>query len=344
MAIKTYEGRNWVLYGGADCVEAMAQMEDNSIDFAVYSSPFSSLYVYSDSSRDLGNATSHEDFFKGFSFFAKELYRVMKPGTVVCDYVKDLIMYQGSSETGESGLYPFSDMAIQAYRDAGFQLRARTTIWTDPQRERDKTNAERLLYGNLEKNSRVAGVGNPEYIVVMRKESVGLKSGDPVNHAVNKWGDDKWQADAETIAKSQAELLLKRGMIDGVSPELLHGLARSAKFPLDKWTQWASPVWLTNHTHDVLNSRFKGHERDEKHLTPTPLTYIERVMKLYSAPGDIVYDPFAGIGSTGVIATKNMRKYIGTELKPEYAERGARFIREAEKEQGNMFSVMDEAE
>jgi len=78
--VKTWEGKFWKLYN-ADCVEIMAQIEDNSIDFAAYSSPFSSLYVYSDSERDLGNAHSHDDFFVGFGFFERELFRIMKPGS-----------------------------------------------------------------------------------------------------------------------------------------------------------------------------------------------------------------------------------------------------------------------
>jgi len=333
-----YEGRNWALYN-ADCIEVLAQMPDDSVDFSVFSSPYSSLYIYSDSERDMGNATSHDDFFVHHGFLAREMFRVMKPGTVLCDHVKDTVFYQGSSATGESGLYPFSDMALASYRNAGFQLRARTTIWTDPVLERSKTNAERLLYKNIGENSRASAPGMPEYILVMRKSSRGVKEGEPVRHSVAKWGDARFESDANDIAQDQAAELLVRGMIDGVSPELLEILASMAKFPLDQWQQWASPVWMTNQGSDVLNSRFKGSDADEKHLCPMPLPYIERCLRLYSNPGDVVFDPFSGIGSTAFKAIPMLRKFIGTELKPEYARQAARFAKEAEMTIGDLFGV-----
>lgn len=327
---ETWQGRNWKLYN-ADCVEFLAKMPDDSLDLSVFSSPYSSLYIYSDSERDMGNASSNEEFLEHHGYFARELFRVMKPGTVICDHVKDTVFYQGSSETGESGLYPFSDMAVANYRAAGFTLRSRTTIWTDPVHERSKTNAERLLYKNVGENSRVCATGMPEYILVMRKDSRGGKVGEPVRNAVNKWGDEKWQEDAKSLAEEQAARLLKEGMIDGVSPELLHNLTEAAKFPLKQWQEWASPVWLENYGQDVLNSRFKGSDKDEKHLCPMPLEYIRRCVTLYSTPGDIVFDPFSGIGSTGHVAVKMLRRFVGTELKLEYAKQAVKFIEESER-------------
>lgn len=332
-----WEGKFWKLFN-ADCVESMAQMPDNSVDFSVFSSPFSSLYIYSDSERDMGNARSHEEFLEHHGHFSRELFRVMKPGSVICDHLKDTVFYQGSSETGESGIYPFSDLAIQSYRNAGFQMRARVTIWTDPVLERSKSNPERLLYKNIGENSRACAPGMPEYIAVMRKDSTGIKVGDPVKHAVAKWGAERYEVDAQEIGSEQAQRLLKEGLIDGINPALLEHLAEACKFPLDQWQEWASPVWLKNSGSDVLNARFKGSDKDEKHLCPMPLEYIRRCMNLYSVPGDIVFDPFTGIGSTGVTAVEMMRKFVGTELKPEYATQAAKFIKEQEQKTGNLFT------
>lgn len=339
--MKAYEGNGWKLFV-ADCIEIMAQMPDNSVDCSVFSSPFSSLYIYSDSERDMGNANSHPEFLEHHAFFAAELFRVLKPGSVLCDHLKDTVFYQGSSESGESGLYPFSDMAIQSYRAAGFQLRARVTIWTDPVLERSKSNPERLLYKNIGENSRATAPGMPEYIAVLRKDSTGIKTGERVQHAVNKWGGARYQVDADTIAADHAARILKEGLIAGVTLALLYHLAEAAKFPLDQWQEWASPVWLKNAGSDVLNSRFKGSDRDEKHLCPMPLPYIERCLNLYSCPGDVILDPFSGIGSTGYQAVKMMRKFVGTELKPEYAKQAAKFLAEAEASVGDLFGVAAE--
>ena len=57
------------------------------------------------------------------------------------------------------------------------------------------------------------------------------------------------------------------------------------------------------------------------------------------APGDVVFDPFSGIGSTGYQSAKMLRKFIGTELKPEYANQAARFIKEAEQSVGDLFGI-----
>lgn len=290
-----YEGRNWKLFN-ADCVETMMQMPEESLDCAVFSSPFSSLYIYSDSERDMGNAASHEEFLEHHAYFARELFRVMKPGTVICDHVKDTVYYQNSSETGEGGIYPFSDKAVENYRQAGFALRARVTVWRDPVREMQKTKHERLLYKNIRENSRVSAMGMPEYIVVLRKDSRGKNVGERVTHTRDE-------------------------------------------FTLDQWQQWASPVWMDTRQTDVLNARFKGNSRDEKHICPMPLDLIERCLTLYSNPGDVVLDPFSGIGSTGYQAVKMGRKFIGTELKPEYAKQAAKFISEAEQHGADLFAA-----
>jgi len=289
-----YEGNNWAIYN-ADCVEFLSGLPANMLDMACFSSPFSSLYIYSDSERDMGNAASHAEFLEHHAWMARELYRAMKPGAVICDHVKDTVFYQNSSETGEGGIWPFSDEACRVYREAGFVLRARVTVWRDPVREMQKTKHERLLYKNIRTNSRVSAMGMPEYVLVLRKESKGINVGEPVS--------------------------------------------RSAEdFPLDQWQEWASPVWMNTQQTKVLNARFKT-DRDEKHICPMPLDLIERCLTLYSNPGDIVFDPFNGIGSTGYQSIKMDRKYIGVELKPEYALQAARFLSEAEASRGNLFAA-----
>lgn len=340
-----YEGRNWSLVN-ADCVETLAQLPESSIDHACFSSPFGSLYIYSDSERDMGNSNGSEEFNRHHQYFANELFRVMKPGTVICDHVKDTVFYQGSSETGEGGIYPFSDDALANYRKAGFVLRARVTVWRDPVRERDKTNHERLLYGNIGKNSRVCAMGMPEYILVMRKDSTGVKTGDKVRHAIGKWGADVETEQAVEIAREDAERMLVKGMIDGISTKLLMKLAEMARFPLPQWQEWASPVWMDTQQMDVIHGRFFKNkykaEGDERHICPMPLDLIERCLTLYSSPGDVVLDPFSGVGSTGYTAVRMARKFFGSELKPEYAAQAAKIIQDAERDIGTLLDIAAE--
>ncbi|MBL4929352.1 DNA-methyltransferase [Fuscibacter oryzae] len=320
-----FQGQNWALYN-ADCVEILAGLPDESIDLAVFSSPFSSLYIYSDSERDMGNSNSHEEFLHHHAFMAAELFRVMKPGGIICDHLKDTVFYQNSSETGESGIYPFSDEAARNYRNAGFALRARVTVWRDPVREMQKSKNDRLLYKNIRENSRVSAMGMPEYVIVMRKGSHGVKFGAPVRHVAE--GD-----------YSGAVAIAREVLPENASDTAVEDVAAEKIFPLDQWQQWASPVWMDTNAMDVLNARFKGNG-DEKHLCPMPLDLIKRCLTMWSNPGDVVLDPFNGIGSTGFQAVKMRRRYIGIELKPEYAATAAKFLAEAEASQATLFQEL----
>ena len=105
---------------------------------------------------------------------------------------------------------------------------------------------------------------------------------------------------------------------------------RPAEFPVERWQEWASPVWTDVQQSNVLNNRVPKGDKDEKHICPLQLDLIERLVVLYSNPADVILDPFNGIGSTGYVALKHGRKYVGCELKPEYAALAARFLAEAE--------------
>src|SRR5690625_2938447 len=104
----------YALYNG-DCVEHVAALPDNSVDFSIYSPPFSSLYIYSDSERDMGNAESDEEFFKHYAFLIREKLGVTKPGRLSSIHVKDLVYYSNASEKGDRGLKDFTGECIRAH-------------------------------------------------------------------------------------------------------------------------------------------------------------------------------------------------------------------------------------
>jgi DNA modification methylase len=101
--------------------------------------------------------------------------------------------------------------------------------------------------------------------------------------------------------------------------------------PVSEWQELASPVWMTVQQGNVLNGRMAKGQEDERHICPLQLDVIERCLRLYSNPGDLVLDPFNGIGSTGYKALEMHRRYLGIELKPEYAAQAAKFLTEAEE-------------
>jgi DNA modification methylase len=112
-----------------------------------------------------------------------------------------------------------------------------------------------------------------------------------------------------------------------------------SSFPLDVWQEWASPVWMNTRETNVLNVGAKGDE--ERHLCPMPLDLTMRLILQYTNPGETVYSPFMGIGSEGFVAVKHGRRFIGTELKPEYFRIACNNLCDAErnKVEGDLFGA-----
>jgi DNA modification methylase len=285
-----YQGDSWAIYL-ADCIEIMNGLPEGIVDLAVFSPPFSDLFVYSDSERDMGNCDSHDEFMQHYDYFTRALLRVLKPGRVACVHCSDLPARK--SKDGFIGLHDFGGDLIRAHRDAGWIYHARCTIWKDPVIEMQRTKALGLLYKQLKKDSSRSRVGMPDYMLFFRKDG---DNPDPVTH----------------------------------DPEDL---------PVSMWQELASPVWMEVNQTKVLNGRQAKGEQDERHICPLQLDVIERCITLYSNPGDLVLDPFNGIGSTGYQAVKMGRRYLGVELKPEYARQAARFLQQAEGSAVSLFNM-----
>lgn len=114
----------------------------------------------------------------------------------------------------------------------------------------------------------------------------------------------------------------------------------------EEWIQFAHPVWYDIKETETLNAAEGREEKDERHICPLQLGTIERCIRLWSNPGETILDPFAGIGSTGYIAIKHNRRFVGCELKPSYfatAQKNLdRILRK--KTQATLFDDIDECE
>ncbi len=300
MVMDDASGNDWHLYN-SDCVKFAQELPDNSVDFMVYSPPFSSLYVYSESEADMGNVDSDEEFIEQYRFLVREKLRVLRPGRLTAIHVKDLVFYQNSSDDGSSGLRPFSDMCTRLHLEEGFTFHCRVTIFRDPVLERAKTNAHGLLWKTFQKDASFCRVGMPEYVLVFRK-----------------WA--------------------KPGEEDLVKP-VVHP---KSEVPLEVWQELAAPIWnyrpgqsgqgdydmpATN----VLNVKCARDDKAEKHLCPMPLNITKRALKLWTNAGDVVFSPFAGVGSEGVASLEMGRKFIGTELHPSYFQQAIKNLTQASK-------------
>jgi DNA modification methylase len=284
-------GPGFVAYHG-DCVDVIRQLPDNSIDMSVYSPPFSGLYIYNDSVADMGNSANDAEFFEHYSYFAEQLFRVMRPGRIVAVHCKDLVFYK--NQRGTAGLRDFPGMLIRAHEAAGFTFHSRVTIWRCPVREMTKTKAHGLLYKQLRADSSFSRQGLPEYFVVFRK-----------------WAKELDEADVSPVTKTRGD------------------------FPLEWWQEAASPVWMSTRETDVLNAT-RG-PFDERHICPMPLDLTGRAVSLWSNPGDVVLSPFMGVGSEGVVALRQKRKFVGIELKESYFTLAAKNLKAAEANAVDLF-------
>lgn len=188
------QGDNYSIIHG-DCVDGISGLPDHSIDYSIFSPPFSSLYTYSNSPRDMGNCTSDEEFFEHFSHLVKQLRRVMKPGRNVSFHC--MLLPTSKVREGYIGLKDFRGDLIRAFQAEGFIYASEVVIWKDPVTAMQRTKALGLLHKTIRTNAAMSRQGIPDYLVTMRAPG-DAPADDRVTH-----GDDLpvdlWQKYASPV-------------------------------------------------------------------------------------------------------------------------------------------------
>jgi DNA modification methylase len=108
------------------------------------------------------------------------------------------------------------------------------------------------------------------------------------------------------------------------------------EFPVDQWQRWASPVWMDIDPSDTLQYQSAREHDDERHICPLQLGVIRRCLGLWSNPGDLVWSPFMGIGSEGVVSLQMGRRFVGAELKASYYGQAVKNLTAAKGVQGDL--------
>lgn len=292
---------DWSLFNGDSC-EVLPHLPSRSVDLAVFSPPFSSTYTYSPSDRDLGNVPNDAVFWEQFGYISRELLRIMKPGRLAAIHVANLPAYKNTH--GAAGRRDFRGDTIRHFESAGFIYHSEITIDKNPQAQAIRTHSHGLLFAQLQRDARHMWQCWADYVVVMRtpgENDVPVKT-DLTQEDWISWAHAVWPA------TGGAE-------VDQVSGEWADRLT--------------SQVWYGIRETDVLGVREARENDDERHLCPLQLPVIERCVRLWSNPGEVVLSPFAGIGSEGVGALRNGRRFVGVELKPSYYRVALRNLRDA---------------
>jgi len=289
-----FNNDQWAIHHG-DCIPHMLEgMPEESIDFAVFSPPFPSLYAYSDAPGDIGNV----DAMAGeaqvhLSFMFHGLARVLKPGRSAVVHVCQIPRMKRS---GGVGLCDFRGTNIRLGERAGLTYEYDWTVRKNPQAQAIRTRARELQFSGLE-NDRAAQRGTlNDYLIKFRKP-----------------GENQVKIDSENQVSR------------------------------NDWIAWAEGCWDDVHETDTLNTAAAKSEEDTKHICPLQLEVIRRCVLLYSNPGEIVFSPFAGIGSEGFMAIggtspktkrsiKDPRRFYGCELKPEYYKQAKKNLTLAESQ------------
>ena len=211
----------YALYNG-DSVEVIKAIPDNSIGLSVFSPPFSSLYTYSNSDRDLGNSKSDEEFYAHFEYIVRDLYRIMMPGRIVAIHCMNLPT--SKERDGYIGIKDFRGDLIRLFQKCGFIYHAETCIWKNPVTAMQRTKALGLLHKQIKKDSCMSRMGIPDYVVFMRKQG---ENTERVTHTNETFPVNLWQDYASPI-----------------------------------WDELNSPVWWDINQSDTLNRMFSDEESE----------------------------------------------------------------------------------
>lgn len=303
---------NYAIYN-SDCMEVMTTIPSESIDLSVYSPPFAGLYNYSSSERDFSNCESKEQFLEQYDFLVSEIARTTKPGRITAVHCTDVF-------DNACYLWDFPNEIIRIHAKYGFHYRNRITIWKEPLKVRMRTMVKSLMHKLIVEDSTQCFTAMPDYVLIFTKKGdnqvpvthpVGLKhyAGDTpiLPNILNAWNNQN----NSNMSTSDLWEHLKSKFENHEDP-------KTSKLSHYIWQRYASSVWDDVRIDNVLPFRDSKEEDDEKHVHPLQLDVIDRIVELYSNPGETVLTPFMGVGSEVYSPVSMGRKAIGIELKDSY--------------------------
>lgn len=295
----------YAIYEG-DCIEVMGALPDASVALSVYSPPFGGLYHYSSSERDLSNAKDYGAFFEHYAFVVRELFRLTMPGRMTAVHCMDV----PSGNSGTDYLVDFPGDIIRLHEKEGFRYIARYAIWKEPLAVRNRTMAKNLAHKTIVDDSSRCSVASADYLLVFRRKG---ENKVPIAHPVGllEYAGER---------RPPSEVLKYRGWTGNqIENRYSHWI----------WRQYASAFWDDIRIGRVLPFKAARDSDDEKHVHPLQLDVIDRVITLWSNPGETVLTPFMGVGSEVYAAVCAGRKGIGAELKPSYYRQAEKNVKAA---------------
>ena len=349
-----------------DCVEETKTMQEDSVGLIHTSIPFSNHYEYSANYNDFGHNESTGKFFEQMDYLTPELLRILQPGRVMAVHVKDRVLFGNATGKGMSTIEPFHVYCIEHYIKHGFAYFGMITVLTDVVRENNQTY--RLGWTEQCKDGSKMGVGCPEYILLFRKlptDTQNAYADVPVQKSKENYSRGQWQLDAHGYWRSSGDRLLTKEELKGFDVrmlqkaytahsrnsvydyhahvELANELDKDGKLPASFMViapaSWSDEVWDDINRMRTLNTE-QSRRRQTMHVCPLQLDIVERVINRYSNPGDVVFDPFAGLFTVPYMAAKMGRYGIGTELNADYFRDGVGYLKSTDEDE-NQLTLFD---
>jgi DNA modification methylase len=341
-----------------DCTEEAKLMDENSIDLIHTSIPFGNHYEYSASYNDYGHNPTNEQFFQQMDFLTPELLRILRPGRVAAIHVKDRIRFGNVTGYGMPTVEPFHADCIFHYKKHGFAYMGMITIVTDVVRENNQTY--RLGWSEQCKDGTKMGVGSPEYVLLFRKlptDTSRAYADMPVQKSKQEYTRARWQVDAHAFWRSSGNRFLTASDLEGLGPDMLaklftqrtletiydhaqhvevgeqleEGNRLPATFMAIAPGSHDPDVWTDVNRMRTLNSE-QSSRNVEKHICPLQFDIVDRIITRYTNPGELVFDPFSGLGTVPYRAVLLGRRGYGSELSESYWKDSVRYVQAAVRE------------
>lgn len=362
-------GDGWTLALNDCALETRDHMAPDSVDLIVTSIPFANHYEYTPSYNDFGHTDDNGHFWQQMDYLTPQLWKVLKPGRIYACHVKDRIQFGNVTGAGVPTVSPFHAEALVHGLKHGFDYLGMITITTDVVRENNQTY--RLGYTEMRKDGTKMGVGSPEYVLIFHKPQSDRSKGYADERVVKDQRDyslARWQIDAAADWRSSGNRLLTPDELAQLEPKdrsrlfknqtraniydfeshVSTGEALEAKRALPSTFKsldpgsWRPDVWDDVNRMLTLNGE-QSRRALEFHICPLQFDIVDRLIMRYSNKGDLVFDPFGGLGTVPLRARKLGRRGRASELNPTSFRDAVMYQRELDREQATptLFDLLD---
>lgn len=302
----------YAVYNG-DCMDVLPELGTESIDMSVYSPPFAGLYNYSSSERDFSNCADGDEFIEQYDYLVEQMARITKPGRISAVHCTDVF-------DNTSRLWDFPHEIIRLHDKHGFEYRNRITIWKEPLKVRMRTMVQSLMHKFIVEDSTKCFTAMPDYVLVFTKKG---ENKVPVTHEkglFRYYGEVPILPNILQAWNNQNDTNMnERELWEHLNSKYIgHEDPKTNKLSHYIWQRYASAVWDDIRIDNVLPYRDSKEDDDEKHVHPLQLDVIDRLVELYSNPGEVILTPFMGVGSEVYSPLSMGRNAVGIELKDSY--------------------------